>query len=91
MKDEQEFAFQMLFIGLAVEAKVLAIVGWLLFLHSTVPLLLQLAFFVFVICVPLFFYRVSYTDPGYIYINHKANICAFWFNQDIFYPVRQCN
>lgn len=73
VNDRRKPNLQALFLGAAISSKIFFVIGWLLYLHLVVPVMLQICALILIVAVPSLFFKIFYSDPGFITATHKVN------------------
>jgi len=60
-----------LLFSFSTVSKIFVIFSWLIFIHPIVPWHMQIEFLLALVAVPILFYLVCTSDPGYISVTHK--------------------
>lgn len=70
-KERLDFAFRTFLFGLCSASKIFIILSWLIYVHPVVPWHMQIEFLLGLVSIPILFYIVCTSDPGFINVTHK--------------------
>lgn len=73
-KERLDFAFRTFLFGLCSASKIFIILSWLIYVHPVVPWHMQIEFLLGLVSIPILFYIVCTSDPGFINVTHKVQI-----------------